>query len=447
MSTQRRGDAETMCFKNRKFSAAARCCVAAVLMGAAVAFVAALYAQQPVLVAEWTIAPEPLPSPAGANSMEPQLTTEGSRTILNWLERAGTHTALKFAERTASGWSDVRTAAEGNDFMVNAADVPSVRLLADGTLVAQWLQEDGPDPESYKLRLSMSRDAGRTWSAPASPHHDTVQTQHGFASLFQAPGAGLGLVWLDGRAIKPDAPEGVGNMALRAAIFDANGSERPETVVDSRVCECCPTAAAATSEGTIVAYRNRSDNEIRDIYVTTFVNGRWTPPVAVHNDGWRITGCPVNGPAISARGRDVAVAWFTAKDDQGHSFVAFSHDAGRTFGAPVRVDDVSSPGRVGVEVLSDTSAIVSWVETPSQQSPQAPQAPQATFSARRVDDHGKRGAAVAVGDSTGTRYPRLARFGDDVLFAWTATDKGVPRVLTARARIRSTEAASRGGPR
>jgi hypothetical protein len=147
----------------------------------------------------------------------------------------------------------------------------------------------------------------------------------------------------------------------------------------------------------------------------------------VHNDGWRITGCPVNGPAISARGRDVGVAWFTAKGDQGHSFVAFSHDAGRTFGPPVRVDDASSLGRVGVELLDDKSAIVTWVESSSQQS---------SFKARRVDDHGTRGAAVTVGDSSGTRYPRLARFGDEVLFAWTATEKGVPRVLTAHARIR-----------
>jgi hypothetical protein len=346
---------------------------------------------------------------------------------LSWLELAGPHTTLKFAERTVSGWSDVRAAAEGNDFMVNAADVPSVRLLADGTLVAQWLQQDGPDPESYKLRLSWSRDAGRAWSAPVSPHHDTAKTQHGFASLFQAPGAGLGLVWLDGRTIKPDAPEGVGNMALRAAIFDPKGNERPETVVQSRVCDCCQTAAAVTSDGPIVAYRSRSADEVRDIYVTRLVNGRWTPPAPVHNDGWRIMGCPINGPAISARGRDVAVAWFTAKNDQGHSFVAFSHDAGRTFSPPVRVDSAGSLGRVSVELLSDKSAIVSWVESSSKQP---------SFSARRVDDHGMLGAALAVSDSSGTRYPRLARFGDEVLFAWTATENGVPRVLTAHARIR-----------
>jgi len=34
---------------------------------------------------------------------------------------------------------------------------------------------------------------------PFLPHHDWTQTQHGFASLFELPGNGLGLVWLDGR--------------------------------------------------------------------------------------------------------------------------------------------------------------------------------------------------------------------------------------------------------
>src|SRR5260221_9929783 len=278
-------------------------------------------------MADWAIAPEPLASPAGPNTTEPQLTTESGRTMLSWLERKGAHTTLQSAERTVSGWSDVRTVVEGNDFMVNAADVPSIRLLADGTLVAQWLQEDGSDPESYKLRLSISRDSGRTWSAPVSPHHDKVHTQHGFASVFQAPApqqAGFGLVWLDGRAIKPDAPEGVGNMGLRAAIFDANDIERPEMVVDARVCECCPTAAAATSEGIIVAYRDRSADEIRDIYVTRLVDGRWTPPVPVHKDGWRITGCPVTGPAVCSRVRDVSVARVTSRDVHVHSVVPFA---------------------------------------------------------------------------------------------------------------------------
>jgi hypothetical protein len=369
---------------------------------------------------------EPLASPAGANSAEPAMTTERGRTILSWVELAGTHTSLKFAERTGSGWTDVQTAASGDNFMVNSSDVPWLRRLADNSLVAAWLETDGPDPEAYTLQLSWSKDEGRTWSRPIKPHRDRVQTQHGFASLFQVRGAGLGLVWLDGRAIAPDAPEGAGNMALRAATFDAAGTPLKEVVVDARVCECCPTAAAQTADGVIVAYRNRSAGEVRDIYVSRFVNGRWTPPVAVHHDGWMIEGCPVNGPAISAQDRNVTVAWFTAKGGTGRTFLAFSRDAGRTFAAPVRVDDAGSLGRVGVELLRDGSAAVTWVESNEQRS---------SFMARRVDRTGRRGPAVRIGESSGTRIPRVARNGDELLFVWTETEGGAPRVRTARASV------------
>ena len=33
---------------------------------------------------------------------------------------------------------------------------------------------------------------------------------------------------------------------------------------------------------------------------------------------------------LSARGRNVVLAWFTVKDDVGHAYAAFSADAGRT---------------------------------------------------------------------------------------------------------------------
>jgi hypothetical protein len=215
-------------------------------------------------------------------------------------------------------------------------------------------------------------------------------------------------------------------MALRAATFDATGKQLKESVVDARVCECCPTAAAETADGVIVAYRNRSPGEVRDIYVTRLASGRWTPPVAVHRDGWVIKACPINGPAISAHGRDVAVAWFTGKGGTGHAYVAFSHDSGSTFGSPVRLDDVTSLGRVGVELLSDGSAVGTWVEFASENKP-------STFMVRRVDAKGQRGSAVRIADSGGTRYPRVALSGNELLFAWTEAGDRPSRVRTAHA--------------
>jgi hypothetical protein len=377
---------------------------------------------------EWLSPIVPVAVPAADNSAEPQVSARGDRALLSWIEQAEEHTTLKFAERTATGWSEPRSVAAGDDWLVNFADMPSVIGLADGSLAAHWLQQNEGD-ESYDVRLAFSTDDGRTWSAPTSPHHDGTPREHGFVSLFQAPGdAGLGVVWLDHRTGK--------DMDLRAAVFDRKGAQTSESVIKARVCECCPTATGITADGPIVAFRNRSAVEIRDIHVSRLVNGRWTAPAPVHRDNWKIDACPVNGPALSANGRTVAVAWFTAAGDAGHVFLAFSTDSGRTFGAPVRVDDVGAVGRVGVELLPNDSAAVTWIELAGGRS---------EFKVRRVERTGARSDAVsvagtAVGRTSG--YPRLARHGDELLFAWTEATDGSheaterSHVRTAAARVR-----------
>ncbi|PWT82191.1 MAG: hypothetical protein C5B57_09085 [Blastocatellia bacterium] len=322
----------------------------------------------------------------------------------------------------------------GTDLLVNASDVPSVRALEGGTLVAHWMQSNSPDPEAYDLRLAWSKDGGTTWSPAVSPHHDGTKTQHGFASLFQAPGAGLGLVWLDGRATDPDAPNATGNMSLRSATFSREGKQLRESAIDTRVCDCCETSVAATSEGPIVVYRNRSAKEVRDIYVSRLAGGRWTTPVAVHNDNWEIDACPVNGPAISASGRDVVVAWFAAPKEDGHAFVAFSKDGGRTFGSPVRIDDKSSTGHVDVELLSDGSAAASWIEFADERS---------QFKIRRIESAGNKSAAVTVGSAAQGRVagtPKLTRGRNELLLAWTETASGASRVQTARVALPASPA-------
>lgn len=176
---------------------------------------------------------------------------------------------------------------------MNWADVPSVVRLASGELVAHWLQKSGSDTYAYDVRLSYSQDDGRTWSTSFTPHSDGTRTEHGFASLFQMPGAGLGLAWLDGRAMKSGAGHdshggGGGAMSVRFATFGRDWKQTSEMPVDLRVCECCPTTAAVTSEGPIVAYRNRTEDDVRDIFVSRLENGEWTEPKAVHSDGWKI---------------------------------------------------------------------------------------------------------------------------------------------------------------
>ncbi len=380
--------------------------------------------------ANWPLDVATVSSPAAANSAQPQLATLGDRVVLSWVERSGDNATLRFSERTDSGWTEGRTVAAGANWFVNWADVPSVIPLQHESMAAHWLQKSAASTYAYDVRLAFSRDRGRTWSTPITPHHDGTQTEHGFASLFPMPGQGLGLAWLDGRQMKAGAHEGMngGDMSLRGALFAPDGTQASEMAIDDRVCECCPSAAAVTADGPIVAYRNRTSDEIRDIYVSRLVGGKWTEGRAVHNDNWRIAACPVNGPALSAKGRDVAIAWFTAVGNEGHVYAAFSSDAGATFGAPVRIDDVGAVGRVDVELLPDGAAAVSWIEFAEQRS---------SFRIRRAERNGSRSASLAVsaiasGRSSG--YPRLARRGDELIFAWT--DAGdTPQVRTAVARL------------
>jgi hypothetical protein len=404
--------------------------VAVVALGAA-----ACAAPPPVrhIPAGWTPAVSALESPAAAASAQPQLTASRHGVILSWLENAGSQTSFRFAERAGGGWSEPRLVVARDDFFANWADLPGVARLRGerGTIVAHWLQRTSEKTPGYTLQLATSPDDGRSWSAPFSPHHDGTNTQHGFMSLFELPGpVPLGLVWLDGRQTTPAQDpddDAVGEMTLRSARYDASWHEQMDEAIDLRVCDCCPTAAAATDDGVVVAFRNRSADEVRDIYVSRLTGGRWTEPKAVHDDGWKIDGCPVNGPAIGARGRDVALAWFTAATGEGRAFVAFSRDAGSTFTAPIRVDEAGALGRVDLEILEDGSALVSWIELANR---------RAAFMVRRIAADGARSPAVTVADVTSNRstmYPRMASAGGEVIFAWPDAEE--LRVRTAIARL------------
>lgn len=387
-------------------------------------------------------------SPAPPGSGQPFLSSSASgRVGLSWLEAApsagsdkGGH-RLRYAEYDGSRWSAPVTAAEGVRLFVNWADVPSVVRLTSGRLAAHFLDRSGPGTYDYDVKVRMSDPSGERWGEIVTPHRDGVKAEHGFASLFDWPGDRLALVWLDGRnfdrsvpgvhgggAPAPGALPPTPDMTLRAASVGPDGTIADEALLDGRVCECCPTAATRTANGVVVAYRDRSDQEVRDIHVVRYEDGAWTPPSPVWRDNWRIFGCPVNGPALASHGHDVAIAWFAAPDADPRVAVAFSRDGGATWSPPTRVEDGVPLGRVALTMLDDGSALVGWIET---------NAGRTDFRARRVAPNGERSPSAPITGVSGDRrsgYPRMVRSGREVYFAWTATD-GQPRVLTAVARV------------
>ena len=378
---------------------------------------------------------ETLPSPAAPGSGEPNLVARADGSVLmSWLEPADSGHALRFAVLQNNRWSSPRTIRSGRDFFVNWADFPSLEVLPGNRLAAHWLQRTGKSTYAYGVRLALSADGGNTWNTPLTPHRDSTLTEHGFVALW-ADGDQLGAVWLDGRRFSEKEHSAANQMMLFTTTVSRTGTLGPEVQLDDRTCDCCQNAAVVTANGPIIAYRNRSNEEIRDIYVTRRVNGKWLPGVPVYNDNWHIEACPVNGPAVAATGNRVALAWFTAANDSPRVKVVFSDDAGARFSAPVRVDDGNPGGRVDIGILSDGSALVTWLERTGGEI--------AVVRGRRVTRDGKAGKPVTIATSSGARasgFPRFAITNSGIVFAWTVP--GQP----SQVRVASAQPAEFGAP-
>lgn len=336
--------------------------------------------------------------PAGPGALGPSLATVGQGVGLTWLEPVAGGHRLMFSRLSAGRWSKPVAITSGALF-ANWADFPGVAQAPDGSLAAHWLQKmDSSEPYAYGVQLARSTDGGATWTPAGRLHGDDVPAEHGFVA-WVPEGKGLRAFWLDGRERKV--------MTLRTAAFrgKVEGDER----IDGRVCDCCQTDAAVAAGGPVVAFRDRSDGEIRDIHVIRRTPRGWSQPVRVHADDWKIPGCPVNGPAIAAAGRKVAVAWFTAEPEP-RVQVAFSADGGATFGPAARVESGKTLGRVDLALDANGDALVSWVSMESGKG---------AVKMRRVSPKGQPGPAVTLAAARPASFPRFVRSGDRLVMAWT----------------------------
>lgn len=362
----------------------------------------------------------PLESPCEAGSRLPSLVAgaDGS-TWLSWVEEEpGGAAVLRCAALGSEGWGEVREVVRAEDLFLNWADFPSLAVLGDGTLAAAWLRR-GADPHGYDALVALSRDAGASWSTPRRLHDHEGAVEHGFVSIAPLDEAHFALVWLDGRASE-GAEHGHGQTALFARILSAAGEFGPEGVVDPRVCDCCQTSLVALGAGRLACiYRDRSEQEVRDVFVARYEDSAWQAPAPVHADGWRIPGCPVNGPRLAVGDARLSAAWFTAAGElAGGVFVASADEAG-AFGAPVRVDGGNPVGRVDLAPWPDGRLLVTWLEYTSEGG---------EWRARLVSRRGGRGSARTVARVTTERASgslRLAARGGEVLAAWTSDEGGV----------------------
>ncbi|WP_221030701.1 copper-binding protein [Actomonas aquatica] len=312
---------------------------------------------------------------AAPGSTAPQLASAYDGSLYaSWVEPTtdGGH-ALRITrfDREADAWLAPGTVASGSNWFINSADTPSVAAGLRGKVAAVWFERGDGDAHShaYHAVYATSDNHGQTWSPPAPLSIESHVTE--FATITPLINGKWLAVWLDGRAHTDGGP-----MQLRSRLL---GSDEPDTLIDDRVCDCCSLATTVLPNGSVLlAYRDRSDDEVRDIAYRRYSRGAWTEATAPTSDGWTINACPVNGPALSRRGAHVAAAWFTAADGEPVVKTARSNNIGRSWNlvGPVSDPDARPIGRASVAVTRDGSQWVGWVEAPG------------TYALRRVDAEG-----------------------------------------------------------
>ena len=356
-----------------------------------------------------------LASPVADSSAEPFLFTDKNGTVyLSWIEKIGKENKLKFSSLVNDQWKEPSVIAAGNNWFVNWADYPM--LASNGNdLMAHILQKSADGKYTYDVKLITSADKGQSWSDLKILNADGKNAEHGFVSLMPF-GDQFFVSWLDGRNTVSEGDDTTahheghqGAMSLRGAVVNKQGTKTAEWELDNRVCDCCQTSTALTANGPVVVYRNRSEEEIRDMAIVRFVNGKWTEPKIIFPDEWKIAGCPVNGPRASAEGNNLAIAWFSSPDKKAQVNIIFSDDGGASFSKPIRIDEDNAIGRVDVVMLNDKSAMVSWMEG-------------AVIKAARVNKNGTKDSSIVIASSSESRssgFPQMTKSGNNLIFAWT----------------------------
>jgi len=355
--------------------------------------------------------PGPIPfSPIG--SAYPNICETDRGFMMIWYE-GDKHIVM--SEFTGEKWTPKDTVVSSERFFKNWADLPQIFHIGNDTFALSWLEMSGERTYDYDVKVAMSVDRGKTWSDPVIPHRDGVKGEHGFVSFFKYLGE-TGLIWLDSRAMVPsDVSLSSGGMRLYASTINPNGNLGPEIMLDDMVCECCPTSAVNTIEGPLIAYRDRSMDEVRNIQLA-FVNGtRLQYPI--NEDGWVIPGCPVNGPKMAVNGDKVAIAWFTAPNNEPKVNMAFSKDGGISFGNPIQIDNGYAIGRVDVLWLDKESVIVSWLEEKSDNGELILKSLNAENGSISFQ------TSFPINSGRGSGYPKLAKTDDRVFITWTKTGK------------------------
>lgn len=357
-----------------------------------------------------------LETPSGQNASLPYL-VHGNDGFLyfSWVEKSDSGMVeFKFSKFVNDGWSTPELIANGNDWFVNWADYPMLAINQKGDKMAHFLAKSAEGTYSYDVNLVAKPFDSKSWSPAFVPHQDGTPTEHGFVTMVPLSNGSFQTAWLDGRNTGEghDAPGGA--MTIRTAEITATGEVIRNNELDNRVCDCCQTTGVHHPNGAMFFYRDRSEIEIRDISIVRNIGNNWTNPKPLYKDQWNIAGCPVNGPRADVIGDQIAVAWYSAANNQPQVKVIFSSDAGASFQNPILIDEMSPIGRVDIAMISENTALVTWLGSVDG---------QAKIMGRIIQSNGTMEDVFVISETDESRssgFPQTEIVNGVAYFAWTA---------------------------
>lgn len=344
--------------------------------------------------------------------------------FLTWIEKDQEEHVLMLADTVVryGGLHGFLEVHRSPDMLVNWADFPTACSSESGVNMFAWLERT-PESGGYGVQFKLLDDSDPSsppLPMPIGPHslHDHVgEAEHGFVSLAPNGPDSFLAVWLDGRLAGGHGHD-EGRYVLMSRTVHTDGRLGPEVVIDDQVCSCCQTDLERLADGThIVVYRDCSDDNVRDIAWSHRTSEGWSEPEILHDDGWVIPGCPVNGP----RATDDAVVWYTGTGDAGGEvkFVEFRADEGAIL-EPLDVDDGHPLGRVDIVKLESGTRIVTWLENVGDG--------EAEWRARPVNARGEMGPSTVIDRVPATRevgFLRAVATSEGAVFTWFVPGRGV----------------------
>ena len=367
------------------------------------------------------------------SNAQPSLVSGEGSLSLSWISsNEGKKSTLNFSQFKEGKWINTQTMATGSDWFVNWADFPA-HAINENLILSSYLKKSDSGAYTYDVILSLQKLSGEKVKEDFLLHTDGVKAEHGFVSIIPNHNQGFFITWLDGRNTVDKDLDGYHKpMTIRFAEITNKGDIIDESELDSATCDCCQTSIAVTNKGPVVVYRDRSDKEVRDIYIARKINGIWGVPTPIHNDGWEINGCPVNGPKVASNSNNLAISWFTVSNEKPTVNLSFSKSNGASFGTPIKINDVDAIGRVDVAFLNPQEVLVSYIEGDDVGT---------YLRIKKVSIDGKVSAPITISKIDGGRntgVPQLEILDNEAFIVWTVFEGEKNQLKTVKLSFKNT---------